>query len=144
MVLYQRENPAKRDNPSPMNKTVLRWIMLIVGLALIVIANVIDRDVACPDQQTPAVADDTAARLRLAESPRVGPEKISFKCKAAERDQIALAHDHLHRGTKDTRAFVFRCGGGTCCGKALVSQCAAEAPSGGTSRQKTLQHQRTA
>ena len=31
-----------------MNKTVLGWIMLIVGLALIVIANVIDRARAEP------------------------------------------------------------------------------------------------
>jgi len=31
-----------------MNKTVLGWIMLIVGLALIVIANVIDRALAEP------------------------------------------------------------------------------------------------
>ena len=31
-----------------MNKTVLGWIMLIVGLALIVIANVIDRARADP------------------------------------------------------------------------------------------------
>jgi|SRR6516162_1391774 hypothetical protein len=50
-----------------------------------------------------AVADDTAARFRLAESPRVGPKNISFKWKAAERDQIALAYYHLIAARK-TRA----------------------------------------
>ena len=98
MVLYQRENPAKRDNPSPMNKTVLGWIMLIVGLALIVIANVIDRaraeplerpryhdpyrdirppNVACPDQQT---IDEVEALRRLGDRETEAITRRSYGC----------------------------------------------------------------
>src|SRR5262249_21201949 len=43
---------------------------------------------------------------------------------------------------RQTRALV--CGGVTCSGKALVSQCAPEAPIGVTFRQKALRYQRTA
>ena len=51
--------------------------------------------------------------------------------------------DHLQGGQVEARVAAM-VSGVTCSGKALVSQCVAEAPSGVTFRQKVLQYQRTA
>jgi hypothetical protein len=81
-----------------MNKTVLGRIMLIVGLALIVIANVIDRarteplerpryhdpyrdirppNVACPDQQT---LDEVEAMRRMGDREGEAITRRSYGC----------------------------------------------------------------
>src|SRR5262249_44897978 len=75
---------------------------------------------------------------------RTGPGPRDRKARRGGRRARRCAAAITRRASAASSARASMAGGVTCSGKALVSQCAPEAPIGVTFRQKALRYQRTA